>query len=50
MVKIGRYLDPFSVSIDIGRHTESADGSFIAIDSVHLHSCAPGKGCMPLGN
>ena len=43
VVKIGKYVDPFSVSIDISRHTESSAGSYFAIDSVHLHNCAPGE-------
>jgi hypothetical protein len=42
-VKIGRYLDPFSVSVDVARHTDSAVGSFVAIDAVKLHNCAPGE-------
>ena len=41
-VPIGRYLDPFSVSIDISRHRDSAPRSFIAVDSVRLLHCAPG--------
>ncbi len=42
-MKIGRYLDPFSVSVDVARHTDSAVGSFVAIDAVKLHNCAPGE-------
>ncbi len=42
-VKIGRYLDPFSVSIDVARHNESGPRSYIAFDAVRLHNCAPGQ-------
>ena len=42
-MKFGRYLDPFSISIDIRRSQRSRYGSYIAIDSVRLHNCEPGK-------
>ena len=42
-MKFGRYLDPFSISIDIRRSQRSGYGSYIAIDSVRLHNCEPGK-------
>ena len=42
-VKFGRYIDPFSISIDIRRSQKSEHGSFIAIDSIRLHNCEPGK-------
>ena len=41
-VKFGRYLDPFSISIDIRRSQRSRYGSYFAIDSVRLHNCEPG--------
>ena len=42
-MKFGRYIDPFSISIDIRRSQRSDHGSFIAIDSIRLHNCEPGK-------
>ena len=42
-VKIGRYSNPFLVSVDIARHKDSKRIAFIAIDKVRLIDCAPGK-------
>ena len=42
-MKFGRYMDPFSISIDIRRSQRSDHGSFIAIDSIRLHNCEPGN-------
>ena len=48
-MKFGRYIDPFSISIDIRRSQRSDHGSFIAIDSIRLHNCEPGKYIYLLG-
>lgn len=50
IVTIGRYLDPFLVSVDIRRSNESRPGSFIAIDSASLRHCSPGKKVLENGS
>ncbi|TRY72569.1 hypothetical protein TCAL_00190 [Tigriopus californicus] len=46
-MRIGRYLKPFSVSIEIKRHQASKPGSFIAMDAVVLDKCTP-ESSMPI--
>ncbi len=36
-------MKPFLVSVDVKRANTSKANSFIAIDSVRLKNCAPGK-------
>ena len=42
-VRYGRYLDPFSISIDFKRSRKSQYGSFLAINDIRLINCEPGK-------
>jgi hypothetical protein len=40
--RYGRYIDPFSVSIDVKRSRKSLGKSFLAIDDIRLVNCEPG--------